>query len=376
MFSVCIRTLATIALCAAFSPDWAQFGRGPLHDSRERLLTGPQTGASVTLFLPTGRPVFAPPCSLDVSTLIVPSANSTLTAVDAAGAAKWTFRGRLGFFGAPVCAPSLGLVFAGDEGGYVYALNASTGAAVWTSPFFRTVFSNPTLSNGVLFFGSDDHFVNAMEAATGAVLWRFPTNQVVHSSPAVFNGTVIVGCDDLFIYALDAAAGTLRWKLLTNGSVVSSPSINPDLGVLYVGGGDKIVRAVDVHSGTVLWQFSCANFVDSTPAQADFGNVVVGSYDGHVYKLSSTGALIWRSVDTGNYISASPLIDAMGNIYIANWGGQVFGFSAAGAKLWAQTLPGPTDNWILAQAVLADSGTLLVGGANGLYRIADESPQG
>ena len=153
---------------------------------------------------------------------------------------------------------------------------------------------------------------------------------------------------------------------------MSSPSIDPALGVLFVGGGDKIVRAVDASSGAVLWQFECGNFVDSSPAQAADGGVVVGSYDGHVYKLDPrTGALVWRSVNTGNYISVSPLIDAAGNVYVSNWGGQVLGFSAAGALLFAKTLPGPPDNWLMAQAVLADSGALLVGGANGLYRIAD-----
>ena len=49
----------------------------------------------------------------------------------------------------------------------------------------------------------------------------------------------------------------------------------------------------------------------------------------------------------------------------------MLGFSAAGALLFTKTLPGPTDNWLMAQAVLADSGALLVGGANGLYRITD-----
>ena len=366
-----MQALALVTLGGSFSPDWHQFGKGPLHDSREELLLGPQTGAALSLFLATGRPVLSPPCALG-GTLFVPSANSNLTAVDASGALKWAFRGRLGFFGAPVCAPSLGLVFAGDQEGCVYGINATTGAAVWTSQCYQTVFSNPTLSNGVLYFGSDDHFVSALDGATGAVLWRFPTNQVVHSSPAVFNGTVFVGCDDRYLYAIDAAAGTLRWRLSTNGAVVSSPSIDPALGVLFVGGGDKIVRAVDASSGAVLWQFECGNFVDSSPAQAADGGVVVGSYDGHVYKLDPrTGALVWRSVNTGNYISVSPLIDAAGNVYVSNWGGQVLGFSAAGALLFAKTLPGPPDNWLMAQAVLADSGALLVGGANGLYRIAD-----
>jgi len=50
--------------------------------------------------------------------------------------------------------------------------------------------------NGVVYVGSDDENVYALNARTGAKLWSFTTGNFVHSSPAVVNGTVYVGSGD------------------------------------------------------------------------------------------------------------------------------------------------------------------------------------
>jgi outer membrane protein assembly factor BamB len=55
--------------------------------------------------------------------------------------------------------------------------------------------------------GSDDGNVYALDAATGAQLWTFTTGNVVGSSPAVANGVVYVGSQDGKLYAFDLAGG-------------------------------------------------------------------------------------------------------------------------------------------------------------------------
>ena len=49
------------------------------------------------------------------------------------------------------------------------------------------------MANGVVYVGSDDHNVYALNASTGAKLWSFTTGDYVDSSPAVANGVVYVG---------------------------------------------------------------------------------------------------------------------------------------------------------------------------------------
>ena len=53
--------------------------------------------------------------------------------------------------------------------------------------------SSPAVANGVVYVGSNDGNVYALNASTGAMLWSYTTGGGVYSSPAVANGVVYVG---------------------------------------------------------------------------------------------------------------------------------------------------------------------------------------
>ena len=60
---------------------------------------------------------------------------------------------------------------------------------------------SPVVANGVVYAGSDDNSVYALNARTGAKLWSYATGKPVQSSPAVANGMIYVGSEDGKIYA-------------------------------------------------------------------------------------------------------------------------------------------------------------------------------
>ena len=74
----------------------------------------------------------------------------------------------------------------------------------------------------MVYVGSDDHYVYALNAATGAYIWSYKTGGSIDSSPAVANGIVYIGSEDHKVYALNAATGikngataqVTRWSLL------------------------------------------------------------------------------------------------------------------------------------------------------------------
>ena len=68
-------------------------------------------------------------------------------------------------------------------GGTLYALNASTGAMLWSySP--SEALTSPAVANGVLYVGSGDGNVYALNASTGAKLWSYSTwNSAVPRPP-------------------------------------------------------------------------------------------------------------------------------------------------------------------------------------------------
>ncbi len=65
------------------------------------------------------------------------------------------------------------------------------------------------VADGKVYVGSYDDNVYALNALTGALIWSFKTGDSVVSSPAVENGVVYVGSEDHKIYALNASDGKL-----------------------------------------------------------------------------------------------------------------------------------------------------------------------
>jgi eukaryotic-like serine/threonine-protein kinase len=63
------------------------------------------------------------------------------------------------------------------------------------------------VANGVVYVGSNDDNVYALDAATGARLWSYTTGDVVFAAPAVANGVVYAGSEDGNVYAFDLTGG-------------------------------------------------------------------------------------------------------------------------------------------------------------------------
>jgi eukaryotic-like serine/threonine-protein kinase len=78
------------------------------------------------------------------------------------------------------------------------------------------------VANGVVYVGSLDGNVYALNAPTGARLWSFATGNEVESSPAVADGVVYAGSDNGNLYAFDLAGG------LAAPARPSRASLHPD----------------------------------------------------------------------------------------------------------------------------------------------------
>ena len=126
-----------------------------------------------------------------------------------------------------------GVVYIGGNDN-LYALNAATGAQLWSfniggTPLQARTFSSPAVVNGVVYIGSEDAFnIYALNAATGAQLWSFTTGSQVESSPTVVNGVLYVGSNDHNVYALGVYSGPIS-TLTPTSSPPPSPSPTPSV---------------------------------------------------------------------------------------------------------------------------------------------------
>jgi outer membrane protein assembly factor BamB len=229
-----------------------------------------------------------------------------------------------------------GVVYIGSFDHNVYALNASTGAKLWSFATGNNVDSSPAVVNGVVYVGSGDYNVYALNATTGAKLWSYTTGGGVASSPAVVNGVVYIGSFDHNVYALNASTGAKLWSFATGGAVVfSSPAVVN--GVVYVGSYDRNVYALNANTGAKLWSYTTGvpgDSIDSSPAVAN-GVVYVGSTDYNLYALNAgTGAKLW-SFKTGGEVNSSPAV-ANGVVYFDADDYNIYALNAGtGAKLWS-----------------------------------------
>ena len=221
-----------------------------------------------------------------------------------------------------------GVAYVGSYDHKVYALNAKTGAKLWsysTGPAAHSfpghgvksafpgydVYSSPAVAQGVVYVGSANTTIYALNAKTGALLWSYQAGApIMQGSPAAANGVVYAASYDS-LYALNAASGALLWS---SGSAWGNSSPAVAHGVVYAGSFDDSVYAFDAITGAQLWSYPTGDQIFmSSPAVAN-GVVYIGSTDGNVYAFDAvTGAKLW-SYPIGS--EAAPVV-VNGMVYIS-----------------------------------------------------------
>ncbi len=174
-------------------------------------------------------------------------------------------------------------------------------------------YGSPAVVNGVVYFASTDGNVYALNASTGAKLWSYNTYSNMSSSPAVANGVVYVICA-LYLCALDASTGALLWSYGIGVLDGASPAVAN--GVVYTASRDTNVYALNGSTGAVLWSFAAKYPATSAPAVAN-GVVYVATNLNYIYALNaSTGALLWSyPTQAGPGFVSSPAV-ANGVVYV------------------------------------------------------------
>jgi outer membrane protein assembly factor BamB len=200
----------------------------------------------------------------------------------ATGAFLWSYHTGGPIHSSPAVASGLVFFAAGDF--YVYALNAQTGEFVWRSDYGNSGYSSVAVAYGKVYI-EQNPFVLALNSTNGAFIWSYYMGQGdnAYSSPAVVNGRVFVGSDNGGIYCLNATSGGWIWNY-TTGPVWSSPAVAG--GIVFVGSFDDNVYALNSSTGVKIWSFTTGGAVESSPAVAD-GTVFVDSDDGNVYAFGS-----------------------------------------------------------------------------------------
>jgi outer membrane protein assembly factor BamB len=212
-----------------------------------------------------------------------------------------------------------GTIYFGSNDGYVYALNPN-GTLKWKRKTGGAVQSTPVIGvvSGVtrVYIGSNDYKLYALDAGTGAVIWTFATTGGVQTgSSLAADGTIYIGSGDKSVYAINPN-GTRKWSYLTGGLTNNMGKVDPADGTIYMGDTDGKLYALNPN-GTLKWSYKVGANIIPGPVQGADGAIYFGSGDHYFYALNRDGTLRWRCL-TGGAIQSTAGIGPDGTLYAGN----------------------------------------------------------
>ncbi len=278
--------------CPVFSPDGGTVYDITFNKKASLYAFNTETGELRWTFTPSAdmasyNPLTVNPVSGDIYFGTTTAKN--FFAVTSSGALKWTFA-EAGSMksAAPAVSADGQTVFIGDAAGNIFAINATTGAKIWTAAQGSAIAGLIVKGNDELVAGSTDGTVKFYGAADGNIL------------------------------------ATLNFSAMTD---ISGFAVAADKKTVYVP-AKTALGSFSLESRAVLVaSFAVAENNLYEPVVAPNGNVFVGSKDGSVYCVKGDlSAVLWKYTHNGSSGAAltnafnysHPCVDTSGNFYITS----------------------------------------------------------
>lgn len=222
-------------------------------------------------------------------------------------------------------------IYFGASDGLFYAVNARTGAVVWTSPTRSEVISEPLFDGeaGVVYVLSASNTVHAFEADSGKPLWVYNRQDASAfairggTKPALYRGVLYVGFNDGSLAALNSKSGQVIWDVQLNKNkkfkdIDASPLIDGDR--LYVAGFDDRLYCLSTERGEILWRQEGGGYTNF---------LLQGQ---RLYYATSTGELRALDKENGQTLWTVPVSDGIATTPVFYKGLLVYGESRGELK--------------------------------------------
>lgn len=163
----------------------------------------------------------------------------------------------------------------------------------------------------------------------GRVRWRFKARSIVEVSPAVApDGTAVLGTNDRYQYGVDRD-GKRVWRHPRGDLTYSSPGVTED-GTAYFGDHRGFLNAVQVKTGKLVARYQGQ---ERTRNERNVGiwtaplvdarrNVYFGNHPGKVYGFARSGRKLFE-IDTGGVVDSYPALASDGTLLIGSESGEL-----------------------------------------------------
>jgi len=142
-----------------------------------------------------------------------------------------------------------GKIYIADYKGYMFAIDSATGSLVWkceslgaaeagyqSDGTFVGTFSDPISAGGIIYAGNNDGIVYAIDAGTGQIKWSLGQGIAEHPAApevTVANGVVYCGTPWGAFYALNASGLSVRWTFQASGGTYAGACVTDVSGKVF-----------------------------------------------------------------------------------------------------------------------------------------------
>jgi len=203
--------------------------------------------------------------------IYAPAADENLYALDLNGLQQWIFTSEGESWAQPLTDQNCECLFLPSIDHTVYAIDPQDGSQKWQSPELGgAVVGTPAFGeNGALYVGTFGSKLFALESKDGSIIWEFSTEGWIWSGPTLSDGVLYFGDLDGYFYAVDAEDGTQIWQKTPeqlDGEIVGSPLVDNE--EIYISSEDGIVYKLDT-SGNIIWNKNIGGKIYTSPKLAN-----------------------------------------------------------------------------------------------------------
>jgi outer membrane protein assembly factor BamB len=235
--------------------------------------------------------------------LLLRQQDGSVLALDpASGETRW--QANSGVAGTLPAALAEGLVVVAGAG--AAALDAATGRTLWSAPL-PPLAAPPVVAGGQVLLGGEDGTLHALDARSGAPLWTYATSAPLEAAPVVDERRrVLLGTGARRVVALRAdERGSERWRFKVGGALGSPPALFEDA-VLFAA-YDAVLYAFRRGNGHLAWRAPLPSRPLSGPLLAR-GAVLVACHESEIVGYDARSGQRLGNLTTPAPMQTPPLL--------------------------------------------------------------------
>jgi eukaryotic-like serine/threonine-protein kinase len=165
-------------------------------------------------------------------------------------------------------------------------------------------------------------------------IWRAETGDSFEAAPLVIGSRVFTASLEGNVSVLDLSTGKKVAHSNGIGQIKGGLSSDPSGKAFYAGSYDNHLYKISSVDLSVVWRFASGSFINGRPRVLKGGGIAFGSCDGSFYVVDDATGSQSSRVRGSSYIPATAALDGRGTAFFAGYDGDLTAWSVADGVRW------------------------------------------